>query len=159
MPADKQLKVATHLVRLTLPIWMTRMREEGISYVDSVVGMHHVLEMDLVPAILEISSKIANPQGTTGHETLMAEALKLRSTILDPVVALQDGDLELPENVLKTLYAAYNLIDHVCGFVNAKGKPGLLAIVANQAVDALVAAGIWSMDDLIEKFESVQRED
>ena len=71
--------------------------------------------------------------------------LKLRSQFEDPVIALQDSDWELPDDVLKAFYATYNLIQVVLGEDLAVFGDSTLYLSINQAADALQSSNTMTL--------------
>jgi len=105
-----------------LVAWTTYVLRARPAYVDSVVGLRHVVDPDLpARALDEVRARHDEPD--------------VRATVLawvEPVVALQDQDLVLPERYEYAFYAIYNL--HRLVFEpNPEITP---ALVLSQAISA-----------------------
>lgn len=91
---------------------------EPIDYHDSVVGMHHVLDTTL-PADALASVVAGN------------HSADVSTRYNEPIAALQDDDLWLPDHIEFAYYALYNL--H-CKYV--EGRPIDDWLIVNQALSA-----------------------
>lgn len=106
-----------------LVAWTTWALRVKPSYVDSVVGMRHVVDVDLLARALdEVRRRHDRP-----------DVAKTIHDFVEPIVALQDGDFELDDRMQYAFYAIYNLhrivfepSDHVT-----------VALVLNQATAAI----------------------
>ncbi|SRR6266571_2930768 len=75
--------------------------ERAVTYRDSVVGMSHALDLDL-PA-----KAIDSVKGG-------ADANLIADAYAEPIVALQDLDMELPDAAEYAYYSIYNLFRKYC---------------------------------------------
>ena len=112
---DRQFEVAIRLTKLTLPIWNNYVNTNPLTYRDTVVGLTHTVDKEILKDTIDAvegylnSTKIKKIIGGT------SELKKIRRQFDDPIVALQDLDWELPYEVQTTFYAVYNLIDTLLG--------------------------------------------
>lgn len=149
LPADRQLTIATHFCRLGLPIWDEfASNADARAYHDGVVGMHHVISETLLARALAVaqaalhhSSDMSNPASTDAIGILLHE-------FIEPIVALQDDDWELPDAVKLIFYAHSNLIEHLSGNKVFLGGESALYVAVNQAIDALETSGRMTMEQI-----------
>jgi hypothetical protein len=66
----------------------------------------------------------------------------------DPIIALQDTDWELPNEVQKTFYAVYNLIDTLMGKKKTVFEESSIYVSINQAIDALETSKTLTFDEI-----------
>jgi len=96
---DQPGKYQAHLFlcQYALGVWRAYIREHGpITYIDSVVGAHHTLD-HMLPHDAVLS--VEEGEDLTGVAGRYAE----------PITALQDDDLEFPDQIEFAYYAIYNL--------------------------------------------------
>ncbi len=143
LPADKKLPTATHLLRLTLPIWneYVSKNQKGLAYHDSVVGLAHTVDKNLLLDTLTEVEADTSPEQKTNFNMLSEK-------FLDPIVSLQDGDWELPDAVLKTFYSAYNVLNACMGMEDTVFGERTLYVAINQAIDALTTHKIMTFDEV-----------
>jgi hypothetical protein len=102
LDADGRRAVHLQLCRNALRVWEAYAAQHApITYHDSVVGMHHVVEVDLPAAALACAER-----GERG------DSIEYRYR--EPIVALQDDDLEFPPEIEFAYYAVYNLFRTYC---------------------------------------------
>lgn len=132
LPENHQLQLALRFARLALPIWSRYTVGNKLEYTDTVVGLEHKVDPELLARSLNaVESWMADPQGEAPN------LATLHKEFADPVVSLQDGDWELPYSVERTFYAVYNLLEKLNGREKSlQGEPFSFVIV-NQATDAL----------------------
>jgi hypothetical protein len=142
LPEDRQLTLAVHFCKLGLPIWDAfATQKRARSYYDGVVGLHHVISETLPTRALALAqSALADPTYCARHEgTQLLGALK--HEFVEPIVALQDDDWELPDAVRLVFYAHSNLVEHLAGKVTFPNGETALYVALNQAIDALESSG------------------
>ena len=85
-----------------LDVWDRYVKQgEPVVYIDGVVGMRHVVDMGLPErAIAAVDRKLA---GDSPDPKLIWDAYK------EPISALQDDDLDFPQEIASAYYAIYNL--------------------------------------------------
>ena len=121
--------VHLELCRGALEVWTRYCREHPrIEYADSVVGCAHVVDAGLPRDALEAAE-------------LGQRSADVEERYREPLVALQDDDLELPEELEYAYYAIYNLYSK---YVQVEPVDDWL--VVNQAVSALGVSsdGAWA---------------
>src|SRR5688572_14485984 len=84
-----QHRLAITLLEKAIPIWDQFASEHSLEYSDSIVGMSHVIAKDILSRALEVIK-----DGST-HKNSMAMK-KIRHEFMEPMVALQDDDWQLP---------------------------------------------------------------
>lgn len=93
-------RVHNLLCSQALKVWREfATRTEQLTYSDSIVGLSHTLEWNLPDEAF--AAAFANEQ-KSDHIRDIAERY------LEPIAALQDDDLQLPEAILFAYYAIYN---------------------------------------------------
>jgi hypothetical protein len=66
----------------------------------------------------------------------------------DPVIALQDMDWKLPDEVQKTFYAIYNLLEASIGKEQTTFNEPTIYISINQAIDALETSKEMTFEEI-----------
>jgi hypothetical protein len=97
LPPDAKRRVHMHVCRSALEVWESYVRQmSNLSYEESVCGTRQMVDVFLpLEAIEAVTSGTPSPD--------------LGERYLEPIVALGDGDLELPSQVEFAFYAIYNL--------------------------------------------------
>lgn len=148
LPKNKQIKLAIKLAKQALPIWDNYADNNILSYRDTVVGLTHTVPKQLLSNTI---NEIENHFATQKLSRIIkdpSKLLKLYSYFDDPIVALQDSDWELPEQVKKTFYSVYNLIGSIIHKNMATIDESRLYITINQAIDAIKTADILSENQI-----------
>ena len=109
LPKGKQFGLAIKLAKLVLPIWANYAEENELSYRDTVVGLRHQVDKALLQNTVEVVETHLSLGKWKKFKDGKRALLKLRVQFDDPVVALQDTDWELPDEVLNTFYAVNEL--------------------------------------------------
>lgn len=124
LDTDARLDALVVACEPALVAWMTYALRVKPAYVDGVVGLKHVVDVDLpARALDEVRHRHDRPDvAATIH------------AYVEPIVSLQDGDFELSKRLEYGFYAIYNL--HRLAFEPADSVTGML--VLNQAISALV---------------------
>ncbi len=149
LPEDRQLTLAVHFCRLGLPIWEAfALDVKARDYYDGVVGMHHVISETLLARALATAQAALNQ---TDYSSTVAGIEAIRSIaheFVEPIVALQDDDWELPDAVKLIFYAHSNLVEHLSGKRVFSGGETALYVSVNQAIDALETSGRLTMEQI-----------
>jgi hypothetical protein len=97
LPADAKRRVLVHLCRGALAVWEAHVRQAPeLSWVERVAGTRQKVDVDLPrQAIDAVASGQAGPE--------------LQRRYQEPIAALQELDLLLPDPVEAAYYAIYNL--------------------------------------------------
>ncbi|KAF0845719.1 hypothetical protein [Nocardia caishijiensis] len=105
LDADRRRQVHLVLCAQALPTWTgyVRGKPAALRYRDSVVGMRHRVDVDLPADALRAVRTGADRADVSGR-------------YLEPIAALHDDDLCLPDHVEFAYYAIYNCFRrYVCG--------------------------------------------
>ena len=142
LPSDKQFDIAVRLTKLALPIWENYANENELTYRDTVVGLTHLVDKNLLV-------KTVNTVEQHLHLKKSSQALSdLRKKLDDPIVALQDTDWELPDEVQKTFYSIFNLLETCLGKMQTTFGESTIYVSINQAVDALETSKQLTFDEI-----------
>lgn len=68
----------------------------------------------------------------------------------DPIVALQDLDWELPNEVERTFYAVHNLLDSLLGKEKTVVNEATIYVTINQAIEALESSNLLTEKEIRE---------
>ena len=104
LTAERQRQVHLRLCEEALGVWDAYVTENApIHYADSVVGMRHDVDVRLPHDALRAAKAGADLANVAGRYR-------------EPIVAMQDHDLEFPESIGFAYYAVYNCFRrHACG--------------------------------------------
>jgi hypothetical protein len=148
LDVNKQLELTIKLAKLILPVWEKYALNNSLSYYDSVAGLKHSVNKNLLfETIMEIESCFRADNSCallTGNEKL----IKLYKEFQDPVVALQDSDWELYDEAEKCFYSVYNLLEYVICSKQNNNDESTLYVSINQAIDALETSGTMKPDEI-----------
>ena len=137
LPEDRQFKLAVKLTKLALPIWDNYADKNDLTYRDTVVGMHHSVDRKLLLNTINAIEEYLNLNRLKKLFDGKSKLLELSGQFDDPVVALQDMDWELPDEVLKTFYSVHNMLDTLVGKEQTVFGDSTIYVSINQAIDAL----------------------
>ncbi len=143
-----QIELAIELIEIGLPIWKKHNSEKQIEYTDSVVGMYHKINKNLIEKSIKLLKKI---NGKNSFLTDKMNGIKIKSLhdeIREPVVAREDDDFEIPTEVELILYSTSNLIEYVMGKKANSLNENLAYISINQSIDAITKSGILSFEEI-----------
>jgi hypothetical protein len=155
LPEAKRYRLATKFANLTLLIWNKYADEHELVYRDSVVGMSHVVDRNL------LSDTIAAVEVYMGRKRLVrsllgkAQLLHLHHQFTDPIVALQDDDWPLPDSVVKVFYSINNLLEAAMGREQTAFGNSTISVAINQAIDALQTSMTFSTSEIRELLKKV----
>lgn len=97
LEAPDKLCVHLSLCRQALAIWEAYAQQYApITYVDSVIGMQHTVEIEL-------------PHEAYASVAAGVDRANVARRYYEPIVAMQDDDLEFPDQIEMVYYAIYNL--------------------------------------------------
>ena len=153
---DGRFKVAIRLTKLALPIWDNYADKNPLTYRDTVVGLTHTLDKKILKDTIDAvetylnSNKIKKIIGGT------SELREIRRQFDDPIVALQDTDWQLPDEVQKTFYAVYNLIDTLLVKEKTVFDESTIYVSINQAADALETSKTLTFDDINQILDDIK---
>jgi hypothetical protein len=137
----QQWQIALQLAEAALPIWEAFAATDDLHYYDGVVGMSHTIAPDLLARALAEARACIDAPGFEEQPHAAGRMKSLRHEFLEPIVALQDMDWELPQTVQLAFYAVSNLVDGLTGTETTVHGEGIRYVVANQAIDALQREG------------------
>jgi hypothetical protein len=114
------------LCRHALGVWEAYLGGYGpVEYVDSVVGLHHSIDSAL-------------PRDALASVEVGVDRAGVGQRYLEPIAALQDDDLELPDHVELAYYAIYNLYRSA-----VEGAAIDDWLIVNQALSAEEEPAMW----------------
>jgi hypothetical protein len=133
LPPEAKKRVHRSLCARALEAWERfAAANPPLTYSDSVIGMAHTVETDL-PAAGFRAAFAEGPEAPSAEE-MAAVAYRYG----EPIVALQDEDLELPDHVLLPYYAIYNAFEKY-----ARGRAIDDWLIVNQALSATDEPREW----------------
>ena len=145
----EQVGLGVKFARLALPIWEEYASQHSLEYIDSVVGMFHQVEADLLARSLDAIEKHLEEGEMPDVRAGELETIRgCRKEFLDPVVSLQDDDWELPYAVERAFYSVYNLLRKVLGEMDSLFGEPLTYVIVNQAVDALLKSKRMNREEI-----------
>ncbi len=122
---ERRRRVQIALCALAVDAWEREIAPDPPAYHDSVVGLFHVVEVDLPRDALEAVR--------TG-----VDARDVWRRIGEPLAALQDGDLELAGHLELAWYSVYNLYVR-----SLRGRDVDDWLIVNQALSANPDPASW----------------
>jgi hypothetical protein len=153
-----QIELAIEFIEIGLPIWENYNSENRIEYTDSVVGMYHKINKNLIEKSIKLLKK-TNRQNNFLTDKINALKIKsLHDEIREPVVAREDDDFEIPIEVELILYSTSNLIEYVMGKTHGSLNENLAYISINQSIDAITKSKIKTFDQINEILNYAKRE-
>jgi len=144
----KQIILALKLTKIALPIWDNYAKNYSLIYQDGVVGLNHnVNEMILrasVNGVDEYSRASIFKKLFKGKNDL----LKLRAQFDDPIIALQDGDWVLPDEVKMIFYSVFNLLEFVLGEEDTLFGDSSIYVSINQVLEGVNRSNLNLYEDI-----------
>ncbi len=137
LPKDIRFKVAIKLIKLALPIWENFADKNQLKYRDTVVGLTHTVDKDILKNSIDAVEIYLNSNKIRKIIGGKSKLIEIRRQFDDPIVALQDADWELPDDVPKIFYSVYNLLDELLGKKKTAFDKSTIYVAINQAIDAL----------------------
>jgi hypothetical protein len=142
---NNRIHLAIKLIERLLPVWNEfSNNRKNLEYVDTVVGMAHSVDKEIIQLTVNLAKKWINGDADNFEKT------KLNEWYSDPIVALQDLDWEIPENIQLIFYSAYNLLGKFNGETKTIFGDEQLYLVINQAVDAILKSNLMTDRDINE---------
>ena len=150
LPKDKQFDIAIRLTRLALPIWNKYAKKNELTYHDTVVGLQHSVNRTLLKNTIDAVEKYISTN-IIGKAIMKNTALiSLSRQFSDPIVALQDLDWELPNEIERTFYSVHNLLDSALGKEKTVFNETTIYVTINQAIDALSSSKLMTEEEIRE---------
>jgi hypothetical protein len=147
-PKREQFKYAIWLTKSCLPIWNSYAEKNELSYRDSVVGLHHNVDSQLLKDSIDTTEVFTNLNIIEKLIDGKRKLIKLRRQFDDPIVALQDLDWELPNTVQQTFYSVYNLLEALLGVTKTVFDQSTIYVSISQATDAITTDGLMTLEDI-----------
>ena len=148
LPKDKQFDIAIRLTKLSLPIWNKYADKNELTYRDTVVGLHHFVDRALLKNTIDAVEKYISTNMISKVVIKNTDLLSLSRQFSDPIVALQDIDWELPNEVEKSFYAVHNLLDAALGKEMTAFNESTIYVTINQAIDALDSSKTMTEEEI-----------
>jgi hypothetical protein len=128
LDGSRRRAVQLALCHHALGVWEAYLQRHGpIEYVDSVVGMYHCVDSAL-------------PRDALASVEAGVDRAGVAQRYQEPIVALQDDDLELPDHVELAYYAIYNLYRSAI-----EGAAIADWLIVNQALATEDDPALWRM--------------
>jgi hypothetical protein len=147
---NKQFRIALKLTKQALPILDRYASKHKLTYRDSIVGLIHQVDKNLLRDTIDAIDAVLNSSNSeekTKNEDIFADLCKKFD---DPIVALQDLDWELPKEVEKIFYSVYNLTEFMNGNEQTVFEESTIYVAINQAADALITNKLMSFHEIIQ---------
>jgi hypothetical protein len=145
---QEQFTIAIKLARLALPIWDDYATQDELDYMDSVVGMSHTVDKKILVRTVDAVEKYVQSEDFKNGNHIKNRFSELLNEFLDPMVALQDLDWELPNEVKLTFYAIHNLLDAATGYDQTPFGEATIFVSINQSIDALTSSKRMAAEDV-----------
>ena len=150
LPKDKRFDIAIRLTRLALPIWYNYSNRNELAYRDTVVGLMHSVDRTLLKNTINEVERFVIANRINKAIIKNFELLTLSRQFRDPIVALQDLDWELPNEVERTFYAVHNLLDSALGKEKTVFNEATIYVTINQAIEALESSNFLKEKEIRE---------
>ena len=139
-----QYGLSIKFLKLGLPIWDNfTSKSKNLEYIDTVVGMHHKVSKKIIQRAMDIATKTINrPNSRT------KKLIELKEEFIDPIVALQALDWEIPKSAQLIFYSAYNLVESLTGRKATFNGDSIIFISINQSIDAITREKIKTFEDI-----------
>ena len=148
LPDARRVVLALRLLRMALPIWDGHAQGQAVRYRDSVVGMEHRIAPDLLARTIDGIERHIRAPRFLRWLSLRIGLMRLAKEFDDPIISLQDLDMEWPEPVKLTFYAAHNLLEYSTKGGCTYDGHRLVYVSINQTADALERAGIMDAREM-----------
>ena len=143
LPKKKRIVLAIKFAKLGIPIWERYAKDNDLTYRDTVVGLTHSVEVSLLQRSISSVEKYLGSNEMKRFFNGKRNIIKLRREFDEPIVALQDFDWTLPDEIQLVFYAVYNLLD---AFLLNNKSSAYTSI--NQSIEVLEKSQILSVDDI-----------
>lgn len=156
LPLKKQFESAIEFAETALPIWIDFTKENKTEYIDSIVGVFHKIDKNLLQRALTEAKRIVALSDFTERFGKGHLIEKFYEEFSEPIVALQDTDWELPHQAELIFYAIYNLIYGLNENKATTFGDNPVSVSINQSIDCLTAYGILTFNkvfEIIKKYE------
>jgi hypothetical protein len=150
LPKDKRFDIAIRLTRLALPIWDKYAEKNELTYRDTIVGLQHSVNRALLKDTIDAVEKYVSTNIIGKAIIKITDLESLSRQFSDPIVALQDLDWELPNEIERTFYSVHNLLDSALGKEKTVFKETTIYVTINQAIDALSSSKLMTEAEIRE---------
>ncbi len=148
LPEKKAINLSIKLLEILLPEWEKFAKKpQNLSYFDTVVGLQHKVDKKIIHKTILISKNWLK------NSNSKLELEKLLETYVEPIVALQDEDWIIPQNIKLIFYSAYNLMCKLNGETKTIFGENQTYLTVNQAIDAILKSKILSEYQIFEILE------
>jgi hypothetical protein len=145
---QEQFRIAVKLARLALPVWDAYASKNELHYRDSVVGMSHTVDKQLLTRTVDAVEEYMNSENFKNRNYNKSRFSELLNEYLDPIVALQDRDWELPNEVKLLIYSIHNLLEAATGNEQTPFGEATIYVSINQLVDALTFSSHMTFEEV-----------
>ena len=145
---DKQFDIAIRLTKLALPIWDKYVEKNELTYRDTVVGLQHSVDFNILKNTIYAVEKYISTNFINKAIVKNTDLLSLSSQFSDPIIALQDLDWELPDEIEKTFYAVHNLLDSALGKEKTAFNETTIYVTINQVIVALDSSKTITQEEI-----------
>jgi hypothetical protein len=145
---EKQFEIAIRLTKEALPIWDKYADKNELTYQDTVVGLHHSVDRQLLRRTINAVEKFVSTNFIKRAIIKNLDLLSSDRQFNDPIVALQDTDWELPYEVERSFYAVHNLLNAALGIEKTVFNETTIYVAINQAVDALACSNTMTEEQI-----------
>lgn len=145
---DKQFDIAIRLTKLALPIWDKYAEKNELTYRDTVVGLQHSVDRAILKNTIYAVEKYISTNFINKAIIKNIDLLSLSSQFSDPIIALQDLDWELPDEIEKTFYAVHNLLDSALGKEKTAFNETTIYVTINQVIVALDSSKTITQEEI-----------
>ena len=143
-----QVKLATDLIEIGLPIWNEYLSQNKIEYNDSVVGMYHKVNKGLLKKAVGIFKNNLKNNGFVFKKTNKIRLKLLLKEYSEPRVALIDEDFGLPKNVELIFLAGYYLTEFLTGRKQSSWDGNNTYVSINYSIDSITDSGIKTESEI-----------
>jgi hypothetical protein len=145
---DKQFDIAIRLTKLALPIWDKYAEKNELTYRDTVVGLQHSVDRAILKNTIYAVEKYISTNFINKAIIKNIDLLSLSSQFSDPIIALQDLDWELPDEIERTFYAVHNLLDSALGKEKTAFNETTIYVTINQVIVALDSSKTITQEEI-----------
>lgn len=136
---QSQIKLCLQFTKLASIVWENHCQGKVVNYVDTVVGLKHTIQPDLLNrTIQEVSKTIIDQK----------QINKLKKEFEDPIISIQDLDLELPKPVEKAFHSVYNLLELKPKLKQTMFRESYPYLIINQAIDSISSSKTKSDEEI-----------
>lgn len=148
LPKRQQFQLAIKLTKKVLPIWENFAKTNKTTYRDSVVGLTHSINKELLRKTIYSVEKYFESNFLLKSIIKNTQLKLLKQEFQEPIVAFQDLDWELPYEVLMTFYSIHNLLNVALDNERTVFDETIIYVTVNQAIDALESSKSFTTDEI-----------